>query len=180
MDLHANIILLNGNLYRNLTKSPETNWFYQHLYFVSAQKPKMGDWFCNPVGGYVDKMSHHTYGVEHGMMTLPHCRKIIASTDSLLDLPKPTNRLIKKYCKQNGIKEVLVEYELIETIDHQGRLKRKRQAKTSSENTIYTKLVKDIWTRGEVIKLCTEAYHAGQESGCGTSAEEWIERNINI
>ena len=39
------------------------------------------------------------------------CKKIIASTDSSLNLPKLSNDFIKKYCEVGGIDEIMIEYE---------------------------------------------------------------------
>lgn len=103
---------------------------YQHLYFLSNDEIKEEDWFIQADGGdskpilrklvteeeyHKTRYNNHYYPYYTGSKSFPSkswgCKKIIASTDESLGLPRPSNEFIKKYCKLGSIDEVLVEYE---------------------------------------------------------------------
>src|SRR5690606_13273419 len=78
------------------------NYQPQHLYIISNEEIKDGDWFYSPK---VNKILRNLFNkFEQGD------KKIIATTDSSLGLPTPSNSFIKKYCELGGIDEILVEY----------------------------------------------------------------------
>lgn len=74
----------------------------QHLYIVSDEGIKEEDWFF-----FENKIEQLT----KGYFVFNEARKIIATTNSKLNLPRPSNDFLKAYCKANGkIDEVYVEY----------------------------------------------------------------------
>ncbi len=86
---------------------------YQHLYILSDDEIKEGDWIV-----CLDEIdtSIMNWDIELAVFQFNggNCtsdKKIIATTDKSLGLPRPSNEFIKKYCELGGIDEILVEYE---------------------------------------------------------------------
>lgn len=79
----------------------------QHLHITSpSDRISEGDWHLDNIKGYecIEQAG------EDWCLTKDH-KKIIASTDPDLDLPKPSNEFIKAYVKSKGnIYSVMVEY----------------------------------------------------------------------
>jgi hypothetical protein len=90
----------------------------QHLYGLSDEKPKDGEWgirlFDNTLFKANSQSDHNHYD----------CKKIIWTTDESLknsveqfngihswNLLKPSNEFLKKFCELGGVDKVLVEYE---------------------------------------------------------------------
>lgn len=136
----------------------------QHLYILSDEEIKEGDWtysfqlaiFKNafgPLGSVIgsDKFIKEELGA----------KKVIASTDSSLELPRPSDSFIKKYCELGGIDEVRIEYEDVEvyTRDIPRHLLSPddrdiiHKVKVAPDNTITIKKIKDNWNRTEVLDL---------------------------
>lgn len=91
---------------------------YQHLYFLSDDEIKEKDWiFANQgVHKVIDlKKDNYPYGTnnKNGDKIYHHknWKKIIATTNEELNLPRPSNEFLKKYCELGGINKVLVEYD---------------------------------------------------------------------
>lgn len=147
---------------------------FQHLYFLSDEEIKEGDWcimlddfgnvFSNPQQ-YTDPNTQH---LNKGL------RKIIATTDRSLGLvvdqnncpmpayskflPQPSQLFIEKfvdeYNKRNVITEVMVEYERV--FKHNKFMEREffdASKVNPKDNTITIRKVKDDWNREEVIQL---------------------------
>lgn len=109
-------------------------------------------------------------------------RKIIVTTDPELNLPRPPDSFIRKYCELGGIDEVMVEI-IGEQGNHRGGSDFIPWVKISSDNTITIKKVKDSWSREELIKLCESAYNCGGLISDSTelpftSFNEWIDKNL--
>lgn len=135
----------------------------QHLYFLSDEEIKEGDWY------YTSDMRTSTYGIhkaenkrladianEYGAI------KIISSTDKLLGLPRPSDKFIQKYVELGGIDEVLVEYTRpsITLRNYSGFASNEEYDKTkplilkvAPDNTITIKSVKNSWNRVEMEAL---------------------------
>ena len=120
----------------------------QHLYIISDDEIKEGDWFINDLNQIKKCTSRDTEGYidfEGGFNTKPSsCKKIIATTDTTLKitispylfpeggacqsrdflLPQPSQQFIEKYIEEynkgNIITDVLVEYELISNEEYFG------------------------------------------------------------
>lgn len=116
----SNVNIVNDVLkFTNKISSPL--WEQQALHFTIDEEIKEGDWVFNPnwVLRQCKKISKTKY---HSGLTLEDnhkhiwalskCRKIVASTDESLGLPRPSNEFLKAYCEKGGIDQVLIEYEV--------------------------------------------------------------------
>ncbi len=179
----------------------------QHLYFLSDEEIKEGDWKYS----YTDKK----VSKQDGGFTYEGDKKIIATTDSSLTklktseyhtgyciyLPQPSTAFLEvfvtEYNKGNQIKEVLVEYEGVcsncgeyhkESIlcSYQGEYASQiapfRLKVNSKDNTITIKKVKDSWNREELESLLVSHYiEIGSSKGCnlGQDVREWTKIKIS-
>ena len=119
-------------------KRAKTIWNKQHIYIISDEEIKEGDWFINDLNQIKKCISRDTEGYidfEGGFNTKPSsCKKIIATTDTTLKitispylfpeggacqskdflLPQPSQQFIEKYIEEynkgNVITDVMVEY----------------------------------------------------------------------
>lgn len=154
----------------------------QHLYIISDDEIKEGDWVIDS-GGIIRKVDRIN---EEGRLHLSDlfaltihpksCKKIISTTDTSLTidciqecklttnihysklLPQPSQQFIEKYIEEynkgNIIKDVLVEYELIPFSKNAPNRERGSRLKINSkDNTITIKKLKDSWNREEVENL---------------------------
>ena len=172
---------------------------YQHLYFLSDEEIKEGDWcimldsfgnvFSNPQQYNDPKTQHLNKGL----------RKIIATTDDSIDgfyrgyayqLPQPSESFIEAFVesfnKGQQITEVMVECETVTDWDNYTTIpvgnggathKEKQQLKINpKDNTITIRKVKDNFEKTDVMKfmelLCVR--------GCFRGTESKIDRNYNI
>lgn len=171
-------------------------WIYQHLYFLSDEEMKEGDWVINEVD-YLNKRGKIIQLNKEEVQSANHnkdvFKKIIATTDSSLEysfgktasfeLPHPSQEFlevfVKEYNKGNQIKEVLVEYE--EKAAHEVGLlsNRKYRLKVNSkDNTITTKRAKETFTKQEAMELCI-----GYAMWCAfecNSPEQYLIQNIGV
>lgn len=139
----------------------------QHLYFITNEDIKEGDWYIlygmgnNPL---ICKWTDEP--IEQGDTNIR--KKIIATTDTKLinkkasgeqwpewdyDLPQPSELFIEKYCKLDGINEVNIEYTNASVISYKGVNGIKKipsKLKINSHNIITIHSIKDNWTRKEV------------------------------
>lgn len=151
----------------------DIDWKCQHLYIVSDDKIKEGDWCLFFWDGMKDGelgqigSEPQRYFPENGHTLNRNLRKIIATTDpefsqqkytkeelgghkpKTYGLPQPSKAFIEKYCKKGGIDEVLVEYEswIKETPTCDYALEK---PKVNSHNEIIIHPIKDSWSREEV------------------------------
>lgn len=190
----AQIVLFDGAKKLFLLDSDKTNFQssipfkYQHLYILSDEPIKEGDWvilldsignvFSNPQQYNDPKTQHLNDGL----------KKIIASTDTNLKvneyliakyvtseyLPQPSDSFIQKYVseynKGNIIEEVMVEYEdttpkfipidKFNSDDLTDYIKLKINPK---DNTITIRKLKDSWNREEVIEFAEKYARMVQE-----------------
>ncbi len=123
-------------LYFNSSKTPllknQPNWKPQHLYFLSDDEIKDGDWVFDVFAWKRGKGDVVIQNVNLTQGQLQFCKKIIATTDESLVtkhncncfattyegcseclelLPRPSNEFLKKFCELGGIDKVLVEYD---------------------------------------------------------------------
>jgi len=181
-----------------LTKDDPQPCIHQHLYILSDEEIKEGDWCYGMDGIFQYKGKVNIPDIE-----LP--KKIIATTDLSLDfgdyietgqkrtwrvLPQPSQSFIEhfveEYNKGNVITEVMVEYELYKLSNsgntaailengHHGDLYRLKV--NPKDNTITIKKVKDSWSREGVINLIINAINYGIDSN-GNLSDKWIEENL--
>lgn len=151
------------------------NCLPQHLYILSTEKPKKGEW------GY--DSFHGVFKVTENVLNSN--KKLIATTDKTLNLPSPTQGFIEKYIKKhnegNPITDVLVEYGSI-TGDELGAdpayfdfpTKPKVNPKT---NTITILPVKDSWNKEELYSIMQQYVDYYEFSGYVTP-QKFIEENL--
>ena len=152
---------------------------YQHLYIISDDEIKEGDWCYDKRpdenGDLVD-IVYQVKNIEFELRTSTE-KKIIATTDSslwrpshkyasdVILLPQPSQQFIEKFIEEynrgNVITDVLVEYEnkfdgkeYVDELDAYGYDKIKSILKINhKDNNIIIKIAKDSWSREEVIEF---------------------------
>ena len=174
----SNLLLnsFNGRLAtenNNPLHEKSKQWEYQHIYITSNEEIKTGDW-CEDNGSiYQIKDKNHLLTI----LNFGNSKKIIATTNLLLkihkfkkgvlknleyNLPQLPQQFIEKfieaYNNNVGIDEVLVENEkaTYEKWIKNGATPVFDTLKVNSDNTINIKLIKENYTRAELIKLLNE------------------------
>lgn len=167
----------------------------QHLYFLSDEEIKEGDW-CVNTGGDISKST--PFRVDETVLDFPLIKKIIATTDTSLTvddprsqlkgtlmLPKPSpsfiENFIEEYNNGNVITEVLVEYN--DDIWGNGQIIIPSHVRVDSkDNTITTRKVKDNWNREEVAKLIEKTIlnfiGSADDEHTNDKINKWIEQNL--
>jgi len=163
----------------------------KHLYIISDDEIKEGDWVMNDM--------FKLFKADIQYITSPYrneCtnhKKIIATTDTSLGLPQPSQQFIEKYIesynKGEVITDILVEYynpyenligNKIGSNVGNFELTKENSCKLKinpKDNTITIKKLKDSWNREEVIELLTKLNHT-LNIGSDRTFEEWIEENL--
>lgn len=174
----------------------------QHLYIISDDEIKEGDWCYDNLLGLVFQFE---IGEANSDFIKKHIKKIIATTDIKLGtceysdryresyfnpLPQPSQQFIEKYIEEynkgNVITDVLVEYEGKALYTEQQYFKGyKDNLKINPKNnTITIKKVKDSWNREEVVQLlidcCAEisSIHGKLKGKEPADLYKWIEENL--
>ena len=195
----CNTVLLSTDGKTNMYKFKETNNLIlsnhpdqkneaepQHLYILSDDEIKEGDWYyatdTHVIGiaqfSDLDRIFDGPFGFTY--------KRIIGSTDRSLNLPSPELLFIRYFIRQYNIgsliTKVMVEYEikgwakeLVEYAHEPSELH--KTLKLEPDNTIRISLVKELWSREEVIQLL----HQYDLSGCSDSNiefTEWIASNL--
>ena len=174
----TNIINTNQGLLYNSNDYIGIN---QHLYIISDDEIKEGDWFvrnneihqCYKI--YNDEIEFKTSknSVYCGTNTLwdkNYCKKIIATTDTSLYihqketvslpervfyLPQPSQQFIEKYIEEynkgNIITDILIEYEYL--LDDKSVLPYWNLKVNPKDNTITIKKLKEIYTKEELCQI---------------------------
>lgn len=90
----------------------DNNIIYKHLYILSySENIEKGDYFYIPddtATSQIEKAEYFEHNLVNGWVKKA-CFKIVASTDSSLNLPRIPNELIKEYIN-NQMEEVFIEY----------------------------------------------------------------------
>lgn len=192
---------------------PYKNLISQHLYvFDYVSEINIGD-YCIILS--VNKLHPDKYNKTIGKVTFKTLSgiyidgenyqydniepyKIIASTDTSLDLPKPSDSFIDKFVEEyndgNVIEEVLVQYEQVnkfgklvtyEDLDYPeitGDYDFKMIPKVNSEdNTITIKMFKNNWSKDEVIKALNSyrKFSNTVSNSSESSLRLWIDKNLH-
>lgn len=179
-----------------------TGVIYQHLYILSDEKIKEGDWVYDVCDGIVKV--EHEYQLSYIMVFKIDCKKIIATTDRSLEvvskginpvyekLPQPSTSFLEKfveeYNKGNVITEVLVEYnepitEIPKPYKPYSEVEHLDSTlKVSKDNTININMPKDSWSREEMLNLLESAWNGGALYGSSKPNshyfDKWIEENL--
>ena len=162
----TNIQLFGRTLeYHNILKFTNKDFYkYQHLYIISDDEIKEGDWYFDGTD-FIHKKSKHNNTLVDGNK---QAKKIIATTDTSLELPRLSQQFIQKYIEEynrgNIITDVLVEYEnkfdgkeYVDELDAYGYDKVKSILKINpQDNNITIKIAKDSCSREEVDRLLDE------------------------
>lgn len=164
----------------------------QHLYTLSSEEIKEGDWFydsifkqimkCSKVGSlgiiYSDEASINFASNDQ----LDRIYKIIVSTDESLGLPRFSNDFLKKYCELGGIDKVLIEYvEIMEigldTIEYRTG---KYVLKVAPDYTVSIKpfKVKDSWTEDEVVNFTANMISQYKQGNTNIENSNLIRKNL--
>lgn len=133
----------------------------QHLYFLSDEEIKEGDWYFNSNTKTILKAK------ANNVLTInlfrDRCKKIIATTDESLEivskginpvyerLPRPSDDFLKRYCELGGIDECLVEYEDISypNLEEEIPQPKKYKLKVAPDNTITVKPIGIPYYKGK-------------------------------
>lgn len=181
----------------------------QHFFITSDEEIKEGDWIYHLSRKEVFRIHHFDSSnnnktivtSDKDFLELPNrfievlvsdCRKIIATTDTSLGLPQPSQQFIEKYIEEynkgNQIEKVMVKYETSQITKQEWfqeapyRVKYDiTTLKVKSDNTITIRKIKDSWSREEVIKLCRSAYLHGEQGALNIhyqTFKQWIEENL--
>lgn len=157
----------------------------QHLYFLSDEEIKDGDW-------YYDLTYKQVFRNKAGKNTpSDNWKKIIVTTDKSLEvvskginpvyekLPQPSQQFIEKYVedynKGNIITDVMVEYITTYRNTVLGVMP-EQKLKIDKDNCITTYKLKNSWSREEVIKIID--YCWGYKNESIQTKREWIEQNL--
>lgn len=111
--------------------------------------------------------------------------KVIATTNENLNLPRPSNEFIIKFCKNKGnISDILVEYETLKRVESSTNYElddiinedgekiasidrfeffKLTTLKIAKDNTITIRKIKSEFTREEVLTLLKQAYDFGKK-----------------
>jgi len=156
--------LMNGQLLSGIKKCEgNVKEINQHLYIISDDEIKEGDWFITLNNNVfkccrITKDNIYFYQNEDGYEYInqkERCKKIIATTDISLELPQLSQQFIERYieCYNKGeiITDVLVEYEDYDwDVLISGKTTIHQKIKVNpKDNTITIKKVKDSYSREE-------------------------------
>ncbi len=194
---HGKLVLANGSKDKLFDTSKyiegDRNLKPQHLYILSDEEIKEGDWVYNTVLKDISYIANSSINLLSEINRLKQAKKIIATTDSSLtktsfkvlkdlkshQLPQPSSSFLEVYVKAynegNQIKEVMVEYDAIPADRAPNGWD--SFVKVDSKNIITIKRLKDSWNREEVIELCESAYNqADKDFNYGFG--KWVEQNL--
>jgi hypothetical protein len=203
--------------YHSDDKKISYNGIEQHLYIISDEKIKEGDWFLeddriniHQNNGNPDWVLRQCTSIFNSWIGCNNtkdigynpdwCKKIIASTDlslklktkfdthisikSIPQIPKEFISLyIEEYNKGNIIEEVEVEYEEYAVGSYglsDGEPIIDTRLKLNSNNEISIKLIKESWSREEVIEILMKFdtdSSIGRFNGPNTRTN-WIKENL--
>lgn len=155
----------------------------QHLYIVSDNHIKEGDYFINGNELYLCNIV-----VEPG----PNAKKLEATTDMLprpgtgafnskASIPQIPKYFIDIYIEADGkIDEVNVEIDILKIHNKFGNNITEKIVKVNYDNTITIKLIDNqIYTKEEVIKLCSKAFNIKPNyENILEEFNKWIENNL--
>lgn len=104
-----------SNIYNKLMFCEEKffedfNGILYNLYLLSNDDIKDEEW-CYDIKNKLIYQYKQGNNEKWNISILQQLKKIIATTDESLGLPRPSNEFLKKFCELDGIWKVLVEYE---------------------------------------------------------------------
>ena len=176
---------LNNKIRNSKAITLGTDDEYQHLYFLSNDEIKEGDWAYHTLDSkpiQVTELPHPTVDArEYGH------KKIIATTDESLGLHKPSDEWIEyfifEYNKGNIITKVEVEYEkesysgrfTQNTVENWGK---RYNLKINPDNTINIKSVKETWN--DIYNKFSEYCIENDWDNSNGSYIVWLKENYQV
>lgn len=168
----------------------------QHLYLLSDEQINIGDYIYSPieevenedwqvrkVEDILNEESHNIVVLDNEnkrqRFSFSYSKKIIASTDETLNLPRPSKAFIQRYCEDGPIDKVNVEYEE----NCHGVYLPKR----AKDNTITIHPVKYQFSREEVTTLVSKVLYDANNVDYSkmdlrekaSFLSEWLDNNLN-
>ncbi len=145
--VNTNSLCLSKSIYPEQLKGfIEQGSTYQHLYILSNEEIKKGEYVYTNSPSVLK--SHQDFPLNH--YAKKDFKKVIATTDESLNLPRPSDSFIKKYCELGGIDEVLVDYEENWVNDYMDAGYYEYKLKVAPDNTITIHPIKSTYTREEI------------------------------
>lgn len=177
-----------GNLYFGTCSS---TYKHYHLYITSCDDIMKSD-VCIDIQERIlfNAISDFRY------LSTGTYRKIIATTNNSLNLPRPSNDFVRKYCESNGkISDILVKYVTDFSCIHFNKVGACRPdcfescevfrktisvPFTAKDNTITILPEKTSWTKNEVIKIVHRyrKYMALRGNCNGKDCDKWLSENL--
>jgi len=159
-----------------------------HLYLLSDDEIKEGDWYYNSRlkqifqairnSGYSKKTDDYKIIATTDTSLIENIEMIGTGSTYLFKLPQPSQQFIEKYIESYNagqvINDVLVEYSYNNPEPNRNILCLKVNSK---DNTITIKKVKENWNREEVIILLNKLNNT-LNIGSDLTLEQWIEKNL--
>jgi|SRR6185437_8176037 len=197
--------LYMGDISKKLQKNYSLYCQPQHLYFISNDEIKEGDWYIvyDAVNRpFETKKADSTISNEFLIEPFKkYCFKVIVSTDMSLKLPLIPVSFVEKYVerynistlKDKEIKEVMIEMEDIVEIPKELITQAVYKPaptienivwkpKTRKDNTVIVSPIKDSWSREEIRECMEQAKKALRwdhpSDGCFIS-EIWLNKMFN-
>ena len=172
-------------------KGTENTIIPQHLYILSNEEIKEGDWYIDDINTIRQSI---TSDKDYWAVRQDY-KKIIATTNTSLyvpitqdkpfdELPQPSDSFIKKYIEEynkgNVITKVLVEYEIGKSYSGNSGLEVKQWLKVDSNNTITIKKVEpELYTREQVEQYIIYVYRdIYPDRHWENKAWDWINKNL--
>ena len=188
-DKTSKLVIDDNSKILHILPPGEAVWGHQHLYVLSHEFVKEGDWcfWLNPSKDFIAK-----YTKDYEKET---ARKIIASTDPALNLPMPSKGFIDQYIvsynNRKPITDILVEYgyTIDTTVDHFDQRREYFLKVNPKDNTITIKKIKNTWDKEELDVILLQVMNlgmdtrqnqqAGYESRSGKDIlEQWKNENL--
>ena len=167
----------------------------QHLYFLSNEEIQVGDYYC-AIGMRTDKHGINLCDTERlkeicNTMSFT-TKKVVATTDTSLNLPLIPQEFIQEYVESNGnIDEVFVEFKIVaddfingKETEGRGTIWKNELAISKVKDTWNYIIIqsKESWTKDELIKYCKDAFNAGYEFRSNVNSivtfEKWLAQNL--
>ena len=181
MEKHCKVIFLEN--INGIIKIKNKNG---NLFITSDEEIKDGDWcILFDSFGHLFTDSAQQYIPSKGHVLNNGLCKVISSTDTILNLPQPSQEFIQQYIKNynegNSITNVKVEYEDY-WIKAEYSLDVAYRPVINSDCTINIKPIKDSWSREEVESLIRE-WASFTVTGRGqwwkpNDLDNWIKENL--
>lgn len=170
---------------RNCSKGVLDCYEAQHLLIISDEEITHNDWVLLP-NNEIHKMSP-TDMIHYLASQSKATKKIIATTDTSLGLPQPSQQFIEKYIEEynkgNQIEEIFIEYIQELSIDLDGQLIEEAYLKVNFDNTISirSKINWSVEEVEEILRKC--AFHFINNPPSNSEnilqvSNQWIKENL--